>query len=102
MEKTLTQEERIAIIRDAHLQTQTLTQKQTQERIGNINLNSLKHYVEELKTEEVVVEHGLLDSQREDLEDEAQFFLTDSAEEIDEEDEDFGISPEMREVQKQN
>ena len=43
-----------------------------------------------------------LDAQKNDLEDESQYLFSDSAEEIDEEDQGFGISPEMQEVQKQN
>ena len=101
MEKQLTQEERIAIIRDAHQDSQTPTFR-AEERIGNVNLNSIKHFVEEVRTEEFFAEHGTLDAQENDLQDESQFFLSDSAEEIDEEDEGFGLSEEMRSVYENN
>jgi|TARA_R100001463_G_scaffold119972_1_gene175936 hypothetical protein len=102
METQLTQEERIAIIRDAHEDFQTLTKKKAEERIGNINVRSIMHFVEEVRTEEFLSEHGTLDAQENDLKDESQFFLTDSAEEIDEEDEDFGLSEEMRRIYDKN
>ena len=54
--------------------------------------------IAEIKAEEIFAEHGLLDTQREDLEDESQFLFTDVAEEIDEEDEDMGLSDEMKDV----
>ena len=40
----------------------------------------------------------MLDAQQEDIEDESQFLYTDSAEEIDEEDQSLGLSDEMRGV----
>ena len=40
----------------------------------------------------------MLDAQKEDIEDESQFLYSDSAEEIDEEDETFGLSDEMKGV----
>jgi len=87
MEKTLTSEERIAIIRHAHQKAQTIAPTQ-----------SVEDFVADMKSEEVFQEHGLLNVQKEDVEDESQFLFTDSAEEIDEEDEGFGLSPEMRNV----
>ena len=87
MEKELTQEERIAIIRHAHQNAQAIAPTQ-----------SVEDFVADMKSEEVFQEHGLLNAQKEDVEDESQFLFTDSAEEIDEEDEDFGLSPEMRNV----
>ena len=91
MEKQLTQEERIAIIRDAHQNSQSFS-----------SVQSVEDFVAEVKIEDIICEHGILDAQKNDLEDESQYLFNDSAEEIDEEDQDFGISPEMREVQKQN
>lgn len=91
MEKQLTSEERIAIIRLAHENSKTFSPTK-----------SVEDFIAEIKTEDVLVEHGLLDSQREDLEDESQFFLTESAEDIDEEDQEFGLSEEMRSVYENN
>lgn len=91
MKQKPTQEERIAIIRDAHQNSQSISLGQSAENL-----------ISEIKVENIVCEHGLLNVQKNDLEDESQFLFSDSAEEIDEEDQDFGISPEMREVQKQN
>lgn len=87
----LTQEERIEIIRQAFEQAK-----------GVALSDQAQEFVEDVKTEELVVEHGLLDSQKEDLEDESQFLFSDSAEDIDEEDESFGVSSEMREVYNNN
>ena len=53
-----------------------------------------------IKTEDVVTEHGLLNVQKEDLEDESQFLYGDSAEDIDEEDKEIGLSDEMKGVYK--
>ena len=86
MEKTLTPEERIAIISYAHKNSQSFAPKQ-----------SVKDFVADVKSEEVFSEHGLLDNQKADLEDESQFLNSDSAEEIEEEDESLGLSDEMRE-----
>lgn len=86
MEK-LTEEKRLAVIKQAFEDAQSVMPPQ-----------SVEDFISEIRAEQVVVEHGLLDSQKEDLEDEAQFLFTDSAEEIDEEDEDMGLSDEMREI----
>ena len=50
----------------------------------------------DIKSEDVFAEHGLLDNQKEDLEDESQFLNSDSAEDIDEEDQEIGLSDEMK------
>jgi hypothetical protein len=89
--KKLTQNERISIIRYAH-----------QISLSAVQSKSVEQFITELFGKDVEAEHGELDLQKEDLEDESQFLFSDSAEEIDEEDEDFGISPEMQKVQKQN
>jgi len=86
MEK-LTEEERLAVIAQAVENSQSIMPSQ-----------SVEDFISEIKAEQIVVEHGLLDSQKEDLEDESQFLFTDSAEEIDEEDEDMGLSDEMKGV----
>ena len=82
------EEERIAIIRDAYLQSK------------DIGLSkSAESFVEEVLTEKVIADYGLFDVQKEDIEDEAQFLNSDSAEDIDEEDEDMGVvSDEMKGV----
>jgi hypothetical protein len=86
MEK-LTEEERLAAIKQAFEDAQSVMPPQ-----------SVEDFISDIRAEQIVVEHGLLDSQKEDLEDESQFLFTDSAEEIDEEDEDMGLSDEMRGV----
>ena len=87
----MTEEQRIAVIAKAVENSKSITPSQ-----------SIEEFIEKIKTEDVLVEHGLLDSQREDLEDESQFFLTESAEDIDEEDQDFGLSDEMKRVYDNN
>jgi hypothetical protein len=83
----MTEEQRIAVIAKAVENSQSVAPSQ-----------SVEDFIAEIKTEQVLVEHGLLDTQREDLEDESQFLFTDVAEEIDEEDESMGLSDEMRGV----
>ena len=83
----MTQAERIAVIAKAVANSQTIAPSQ-----------SVEDFIAEIKTEEVFAEHGLLDNQKVDIEDESQFLYSDSAEEIDEEDESMGLSNEMRGV----
>tara|TARA_Y100000592_G_scaffold96435_1_gene164934 strand:+ start:1156 stop:1413 length:258 start_codon:yes stop_codon:yes gene_type:complete len=83
----MTEEQRIAVIAKAVENSQSVAPSQ-----------SVEDFIAEIKTEQVLVEHGLLDTQREDLEDESQFLFTDVAEEIDEEDQSMGLSDEMRGV----
>tara|TARA_Y100001938_G_C8057064_1_gene415039 strand:- start:1254 stop:1517 length:264 start_codon:yes stop_codon:yes gene_type:complete len=85
----LTREQRIAVIAKAVENSQSVTPSQ-----------SVEDFIAEVKTEEVFAEHGLLDNQKEDIEDESQFLHSDSAEDIDEEDECFGLSDEMKGVYK--
>ena len=82
-------EDRIALIREAYLNSNAIAPKQ-----------SVEDFVADVKSEEVFAEHGLLDNQKEDIEDESQFLHSDSAEDIDEEDEGFGLSDEMKGVYK--
>ena len=84
----LTQEERIALIKNAHLATQ-----------GTSNA-LVDSFVEEVKTEEVIGENGLFNVANHDIEDEKQFLHSDVAEDIDEEDQDMGVSDEMKGVYK--
>ncbi len=87
MEKELTQEQRIEVIRRLVKNAKSIQPTQ-----------SVEDFVADVRSQEVFEEFGMLGAQREDVEDESQFLFTDSAEEIDEEDEDFGLSPEMRDV----
>lgn len=84
----LTEEERIALIKNAHLATQ-----------GTSNA-LVDSFVEEVKTEEVIGENGLFNVAKYDIEDEKQFLHSDVAEDIDEEDQDMGVSDEMKGVYK--
>lgn len=84
----LTEEERIALIKNAHLATQ-----------GTSNA-LVDSFVEEVKTEEVIGENGLFNVANHDIEDEKQFLNSDVAEDIDEEDQDMGVSDEMKGVYK--
>lgn len=81
----MTEEQRIAVIAKAVENSKSITPSQ-----------SVEEFIAEIKTEQLVTEHGLLDAQKEDLADESQFLFTDSAEHIDEEDKDMGISDEMK------
>jgi len=86
--KELTQEERIAIIRHAHLNSQTVVPTQ-----------SVEDFIADVKSDEVFQEHGLLNVQKEDVEDETSLIdHAPSAESIDEEDESMGLSDEMKGV----
>lgn len=80
----LTQEERIALIKNAHLASQ-----------GKSNA-SVDNFVEEVKKQEVE-ENGLFNVANADIEDEKQFLHSDVAEDIDEEDQDMGcVSDQMK------
>ena len=83
----MTEEQRIAVIAKAVANSQTIAPSQ-----------SVEEFIAEIKTEEVFAEHGLLDNQKVDIEDESQFLYSDSADDIDEEDEEMGLSDEMRGV----
>lgn len=75
----LTQEERIALIKNAHLASQ-----------GTSNA-LVENFVEEVKTEEVIGENGLFNVANADIEDEKQFLHSDVAEDIAEEEEEMGV-----------
>lgn len=80
----LTQSERIALIKNAHLASQ-----------GKSNA-SVDNFVEEVKKQEVE-ENGLFNVADADIEDEKQFLHSDVAEDIDEEDQDMGcVSDQMK------
>jgi hypothetical protein len=80
------EQERIALIKNAVLASQ-----------GTSNA-LVDNFVEDVKTEEVISRHGLLNNQQTDIQDEKQFLNSDIAEDIDEEDQDVGISDQMRGV----
>lgn len=85
---TLTQEQRIAIIKHAVENSQKVSPTQ-----------SVADFIEEIKSEEVLGEHGLLNTQDYDIEDEMSLIdYNPSAESIDEEDQEFGVSQEMKGV----
>lgn len=87
----LTEEQRIAIIRHAHQNSKKISPPQ-----------SIQDFIGEIMVEQLLCDYGSLDATKEDLEDESQFFLTESAEDIDEEDQDFGLSDEMKRVYDNN
>jgi len=83
---TLTQEERIEKIKQA---------VNTSKLFGKSKI--VEDFVADVRSEEVFGEHGLLDVQREDVEDEVSLIdYKPTAESIDEEDLDLGISDEMK------
>ncbi len=83
-----------------------MTEEQRIEVIKNAVLNSkgfkpnseVMEFVADMQAETFVLEHGLREVEREDVSDETQFLLTDVAEDIDEEDQDMGVSDEMKGV----
>ena len=87
---TLTQEQRIAIIKHV-----------VQDSKG-LGLNkSLEDFVSEIKSQEVLGEHGLINNQKHDIEDEMSLIdYNPTAESIDEEDLDLGISDQMKGLYK--
>jgi len=88
MKREQTQEDRIALIREAYLDSQAIAPRQ-----------SIQDFVADVKSEEVFAEHGLLDNQKTDIEDESSLIeYTPCAESIDEEDQEIGLSDEMKGV----
>ena len=87
---TLTQEQRLSIIKHA---------VQSPKGLG---LNkSLEDFVSEIKSQEVLGEHGLLDNQKHDIEDEMSLIdYNPNAESIDEEDLSLGLSDQMKGLYK--
>ena len=84
----LTQEQRIAIIKHAAESSQKVSATK-----------SVADFIEEIKSQEVLGEYGLLDAQDHDIQDEMSLIDYDpTAEEIDEEDQDFGVSSGMKGV----
>jgi hypothetical protein len=87
--KEVTQEQRVAIIREAYLNSKAIVPKQ-----------SVENFVEEVLTEDVLVQNGLFEVHETDVEDENQYLNSDSAEDIDEEDQEIGLSDEMKGIYK--
>jgi hypothetical protein len=88
MKKEQTQEDRIALIREAYLDSQAIAPRQ-----------SVQDFVADVKSEEVFAEHGLLQNQKTDIEDESSLIeYAPYAESIDEEDQEMGLSDEMKGV----
>jgi len=81
----MTEEQRLAVIANAYRESKGLPTNP-----------SVLELVADLQAEQLVVEHGLKNVERDDIKDETQFLLTDVAEDIDEEDETIGISDEMK------
>lgn len=84
----LTQEQRIAVIKKA-----------VEVSKGFAVNESVADFIEEIKSQEVLGEYGLLDAQDFDIEDESSLFShSPNAEDIDEEDLEIGLSDEMKGV----
>jgi len=83
----MTEEERIAIIANAHRESK-----------GFRPNSEIMELVGELQAETFVLNNGLRKVDEDDVSDEAQFLLKDRAEEIDEEDQEIGLSDEMKGV----
>lgn len=88
--KVQTQEDRISLIREAYINATSVVSKK-----------SVNDFVADVKSEEVFAEHGLLDNQKSDIEDESRLITYNpSAESIDEEDKEIGLSDEMKGIYK--
>lgn len=81
----MTEEQRLAVIANAYRESKGLPAN-----------SAVMEFVADLQAETLVLEHGLKDVERDDITDETQFLLTDVAEDIDEEDEEIGLSDEMK------
>ena len=87
----MTEEQRLAIIANAHRESKGLPTD-----------SSVLELIADLQAEQLVVEYGLQDVDQDDISDEKQFLLTDVAEDIDEEDQEMGVSDEMKGVYYDN
>ena len=86
----MTEQERINAIKNA-----------VQASKGFETTQAVENFVAEVKTEEIFAEHGLLESQNNDVVDEMELLDHNPvAESIDEEDQDLGVSDEMKGVYK--
>ena len=85
-----TQEDRIALIREAYINATSIVSKK-----------SVNDFIADVKSEEVFAEHGLLESQKSDIEEESSLIeYAPCSESIDEEDKEMGLSEEMKGVYK--
>lgn len=83
---TLTQEQRLSIIKHAVQSSKGVGLK-----------TSLEDFVSEIKSQEVLGEHGLINTQDHDIEDEMSLIdYNPTAESIDEEDLSLGLSDQMK------
>jgi len=90
MKREQTQEDRIALIREAYLDSQAIAPRR-----------SVQDFVADVKSEQVFAEHGLLQNQKSDIEDESSLIeYAPCAESIDEEDQEIGLSDEMKGIYK--
>ena len=87
----MTEEQRLAVIANAHRESKGLPTN-----------SAVMELVADLQAEQLVVERGLDDVKEDDISDEKQFLLTDVAEDIDEEDQEMGVSDEMKGVYYDN
>ena len=87
----MTEEQRLAVIANAHRESKGLPTD-----------SLVLEFIADLQAEQLVIEHGLQDVDKDDISDEKQFLLTDVAEEIEEEDQDMGVSDEMKGVYNDN
>ena len=86
----MTEQQRIAVIAQAVANSKSITSPQF-----------IEDFIAEIKSQEVLGEHGLLDAQVNDIEDEMSLIDYDpTAESIDEEDEAMEVSDEMKGVYK--
>mgnify|MGYP000052801152 CR=1 FL=1 len=84
----MTEEQRLAVIKHAVENSRKVSPTK-----------SIEDFLEEVKSEQLFSEHGLLEPQKVDYEDEASLLTYDpSAEKLDEEDQLMGISDEMKGV----
>lgn len=83
----MTEEQRIEIIANAHRESKSFRPN-----------SEIMELVGELQAETFVLNNGLRKVDEEDVSDEAQYLLKDRAEEIDEEDQEIGLSDEMKGV----
>ena len=75
----------------------TETIQRVEDKKPPLTLDEIEQIKEDVLAESLVAEHGLLQVQGEDLQDEMQFLGTDQAESLDEEDESvFAVSPELK------
>ena len=96
LNQELTEEQRLAIIAEA------VRAVKAGETIVEVDQDLIDDYKAEQATEDLVVEHGLLNAQKEDIEDEKQFLEVDKEVDFDSDESETdmdSLSPQMRDVQ---